>query len=176
MCTTLGKKIRDLRKANNMTMKELAEKLNLTEQAISQYERNIRIPNFEILKQIFSIFNKSVYDELKDLSDINTLEELYMLINQIKTGGFTSLDSIKSIIYPNLNIFNKLFSADDLNVLVGSLTIIDSIKNFIEIGDNIDSKNNGYGNKIAESFLNGFIFFDIPKGKKIIIKLEDIED
>ena len=40
-----------------MTMKDLADKLSLTEQAISMYERNERRPNFEKLEEIADFFN-----------------------------------------------------------------------------------------------------------------------
>lgn len=48
----LGKQIRKLRKEKKMTMKELAKNVDVTEQAISQYERGIRTPSQQIVKKI----------------------------------------------------------------------------------------------------------------------------
>ena len=47
----------ELRNEKKMTMKDLADKLSLTEQAISMYERNERRPNFEKLEEIADFFN-----------------------------------------------------------------------------------------------------------------------
>lgn len=55
-------RIRELRQKQGLTMKELAEKVGVTEQAISQYERNIRKPNTETLNKIASALNVSSKD------------------------------------------------------------------------------------------------------------------
>lgn len=61
---TLGKRIRKYRKAAGMTMKELALKLDLSEQAISQYERDKREPNILILKDISRVLKINITDLL----------------------------------------------------------------------------------------------------------------
>ena len=54
---TFAERLRELRNEKKMTMKDLADKLSLTEQAISMYERNERRPNFEKLEEIADFFN-----------------------------------------------------------------------------------------------------------------------
>ncbi|MDU4142727.1 helix-turn-helix domain-containing protein [Clostridium sp.] len=49
---TFGERMRRYRKSTGMTMKELALKLDISEQAISQYENNKREPNIGMLKKI----------------------------------------------------------------------------------------------------------------------------
>lgn len=171
MNNTIGETIRNLRKENGITMKELAKEVNVTEQAISQYERGVRMPNFEILEKIFVTFNKKISEELKNDPYIKPLEVLYILINQINTGGMSCLNSIEEIIYPNLNVFKKIFTEDDLNILIGSLNISDSLKNYIEESD---IKQSEFYKRTLESLINNFKFFEIPKNKKITITLEDI--
>ena len=47
-----GKKIRELRKSKGLKLKDVANSLNISEQALSQYERNVRNINLEMLKKI----------------------------------------------------------------------------------------------------------------------------
>lgn len=50
--STIGENIRKIRESKGLLMKDLADKLDITEQAIYQYEKDIRTPN---TKQIFKI-------------------------------------------------------------------------------------------------------------------------
>ena len=50
-------RIRELRKERQLTQDELAGRLNLTKQAVSQWERGIREPGFETLEMIADFFN-----------------------------------------------------------------------------------------------------------------------
>ncbi len=52
MRPNIGFRLRELRKEKNLTMKQLAEKIGLTEQAISQYERGIRTPSSNITDKL----------------------------------------------------------------------------------------------------------------------------
>ena len=56
-------RIKDLRIIHNMSQEQLAEKVGTTKQAISQYERGIRKPKYEILEAIADYFNVD-YDYL----------------------------------------------------------------------------------------------------------------
>lgn len=59
-----GKFIKELRKEKNMTQKELAEKLYLTDKAISKWERGLSFPDITILNSISEIFDVSVTEIL----------------------------------------------------------------------------------------------------------------
>ncbi len=88
---TFAERLRELRNEKRMTMKELADKLSLTEQAISMYERNERRPNFEKLEEIADLFNvdmnyllgksdiKNSYQQETDIYGINKQEMLAYL-------------------------------------------------------------------------------------------------
>lgn len=56
----IGERIRELRKAHNMTQKELAEILNSAKSTISQYENNINEPDLETVIKIADCFNVTV--------------------------------------------------------------------------------------------------------------------
>lgn len=52
-----GEIIKDIRKKNNLTQKELADKLYVTYQAVSKWENNKSIPDILILQNISKMFN-----------------------------------------------------------------------------------------------------------------------
>ena len=52
--------IKDLRKKNNMTQDELAERLNVTRQAVSSWENGKTQPDIETLTQLAEAFDVSV--------------------------------------------------------------------------------------------------------------------
>ena len=70
-----AERLRELRSEKKMTMKELGDKLALTEQAISMYERNERRPNFEKLEEIADFFNVDM-NYLLGKSDIKNSYQL----------------------------------------------------------------------------------------------------
>lgn len=59
----IGKKITNLRKENNMTQMELADKLGISFQAVSNWERGNTMPDIAKLPELAGIFHRSV-DEL----------------------------------------------------------------------------------------------------------------
>ena len=61
----IGKFIKNLRKKNNLTQKELAAKYNVTYQAVSKWENGKNMPDVSLLKQISKDFNVSL-EELFD--------------------------------------------------------------------------------------------------------------
>lgn len=60
---TMGSKISVLRKEGGMTQAELAEKMNVTDKAVSKWERNLSCPEVNSLPRLAEIFGISV-DEL----------------------------------------------------------------------------------------------------------------
>jgi len=60
----IGKFILELRKANNMTQKELADKLLVTSQAVSKWENGRGIPDIEMLKKLSEVFNINIEEIL----------------------------------------------------------------------------------------------------------------
>lgn len=60
----IGKYIRDIRKKNNLTQQELADKLGVSFQAVSKWERGICLPDIYILREISKLFNVNIEDIL----------------------------------------------------------------------------------------------------------------
>lgn len=60
---TLGMKISDYRKARGMTQEELAEKMNVSSQAVSKWENDLSIPDLPTLIALADLFQITL-DEL----------------------------------------------------------------------------------------------------------------
>lgn len=105
---TLGEKIKELRKKNNISQEELSEKIGVSRQTITKWENDAGLPDIENIKTIASLFNISI-DELLDykkeiLGEI-ILEEKYSL-NGIKKEGKTRCKEDQYIV----NNFSKATS------------------------------------------------------------------
>ena len=80
MKKTLGLKIAELRKQKGMTQLQLAEKMCVTDKAVSKWERDLSYPDINSISKLAEIFDVSV-DELiqikKDLKvPANKLSEI----------------------------------------------------------------------------------------------------
>lgn len=62
---TIAEKIKKLRKDNNLTQEDLAEKLHVSRQTISKWETNVVIPDADNIVSICKLFNITT-DELLD--------------------------------------------------------------------------------------------------------------
>lgn len=73
-----GKIIKEIRKNNNLTQKELADKLFVTYQAVSKWENNKSIPDIAIIQKISELYNI----DLNNLTNTNKKKsnKLYLLI------------------------------------------------------------------------------------------------
>ena len=61
----VGKFIRELRKKNNLTQADLAEKYGVTYQAVSKWENGINLPDISLLKEMSKDFNVNIEDILE---------------------------------------------------------------------------------------------------------------
>lgn len=64
MENTVGKKIADLRKEKGMTQDDIAEKLNVSPQAVSKWENDISYPDIMLLPKIAQLLDTTVDDLL----------------------------------------------------------------------------------------------------------------
>ena len=55
-----GKFIKEIRKQNNLTQKDLAGKYNVTYQAVSKWENGKNMPDMALIKQMSEDFNVSL--------------------------------------------------------------------------------------------------------------------
>jgi transcriptional regulator with XRE-family HTH domain len=77
-----GERLRLLREESNLTVEQLAEKLDIVKQTISKYENNQREPKYETLVKIAEIFNVSL-DYLFGRTDKRGWNEGFYTVNLI---------------------------------------------------------------------------------------------
>ena len=63
MKETFGQRFQRLRKGNNLTQEEVANRVNVTPQAVSKWENDISSPDISLLNSLADLFNISL-DEL----------------------------------------------------------------------------------------------------------------
>ena len=71
---TMGETISLLRKEKGMTQSELAEKMNVTDKAVSKWERNLSCPDINSIPKLAEILGISVEELLKSQNN-NSLED-----------------------------------------------------------------------------------------------------
>lgn len=74
MKNTFGSMIASLRKENGMTQLELAEKMNVTDKAVSKWERDLAFPDVQTLPKLAELFGVSVDDLIKARTGENMRE------------------------------------------------------------------------------------------------------
>lgn len=111
-------KIKNLRKEQKWTQEELAERLNVSPQAVSRWETNSTFPDIELLPDIASIFEISI-DELLGVNDLLNNDRIKKLITEANSYYDTNeVDKVVSKLeqakkeYPtNINITLNLIYA-----------------------------------------------------------------
>lgn len=81
-----GTKISSLRKERNMTQKDLADKLHVTDKAVSKWERGLNYPDLSILPALAKVLDTSVAEILgleQNVSD-STIDVISEISNQEK--------------------------------------------------------------------------------------------
>ena len=56
----IGKFIRELRKENGMTQKDLADALYITDRAVSKWERGLSVPDIALLEPLSEVLGVSI--------------------------------------------------------------------------------------------------------------------
>lgn len=72
----IGKFISQKRKKVNLTQEELAEKLNISKNAVSKWERGLNLPNVSIMQELCEILNITIIELLN--GEETTKEEGYL--------------------------------------------------------------------------------------------------
>lgn len=83
-----GQFIAKLRKEKNMTQKELAEKLHLTDKTISKWEKGLSFPDIATLEPLSELFDVSITELLSGEQDnkkeVNIDEKVLEILKQVE--------------------------------------------------------------------------------------------
>lgn len=111
----IGKFIKKIRIDNGLTQKDLADKLDVTYQAVSKWENGKNIPDIMILKQISKEFNVNIDDLLEGR---HTKKKFNYKILFIVIGVFISFCIIYCLFFHNDNFSFKTLSSscNDFNI------------------------------------------------------------
>ena len=91
----IGRFIAELRKENNMTQQELADKLSVTDRAVSHWENGRRLPDISLLKELGKVFNVTI-DEIISGKKM-TEDEQKKLLNDSMIEIYTSRKKIENL-------------------------------------------------------------------------------
>ena len=112
MIDKIGDRIKKLRKENHISQDELSEKINVSRQTISKWEKNISLPDLENTKILCDFFNVS-YEYLVDGIENNKIEKKSNDIS-LKILIFILIFSIILIIYSIISI--TVFKNNGINI------------------------------------------------------------
>lgn len=120
----VGKKIIEHRKRLNMTQTELADIMNISFQAVSNWERGNSMPDISKLPELAKLFNVSV-DEL--------LGENSELVNFAITDDLDKYIAIHKISLDELNAHIPILKPDQLEIILGAsdISVFDEVESFL---------------------------------------------
>ena len=114
----IGKFIADCRKQKNLTQMQLAEKIGITDKAISKWERGIAMPDSSIMLELCDILGISVNELLSG-------EKINMKNNEQKNEQLL-LEMAKELEKKNKTIWNAMWIIMTVSIigLIGGLMIV----------------------------------------------------
>lgn len=127
----LGKNLKYYRLKNNMTMKELAEKIGVTNMAISNYESGKRTPDMQILNKLAEVLNIKIMDFM------SVRDENLKFVHREFRKTSTLIRNKQELIYESIEeYFNRFFIVVNLlgvNVLqkapkIHSISLVEDIE------------------------------------------------
>lgn len=101
---SIGKTIASLRKNKGMTQNELAEKMNVTDKAVSKRERNLSCPDVNTISKLADILGVSVEELLNSKNKEYFNSKIKDLVNLI----FKAVALAMGIAVVVLNILDKI--------------------------------------------------------------------
>ena len=114
----IGKFIADCRKQKGLTQMQLAEKLGITDKAVSKWERGIAMPDSSIMLELCDILSISV-NELLSGEEIN-------VENNNQKNEQLLLEMAKELEKKNKTIWNAMWSIMTVSIigLIGGIAIV----------------------------------------------------
>lgn len=120
----ISETIKKIRKDNKLTQKQLADKLNVTYQAVSKWENGLNIPDITILKEICTEFNIDINDLLDN--KINNKKKNIKIISVSVLIIFILVLISISLFHRDDNYFKKTTSVTNEFTVDGSIASINN--------------------------------------------------
>ena len=124
----ISEQIATKRKSLNLSQKDLAEKLNVTDKTVSRWERGTSTPDLEMLKKLSIIINLDLNEVFSSIDvDVNEKEMIdYEAIKQFRIGYIVTMLCFvfASILFLILNKTNYVESDNYVKVLFPILFVL----------------------------------------------------
>ena len=137
----LGNKIRELRRANNLTQEQLAASLNISAQAISKWEMGASYPDMTMIPTLAAFF-KVTLDELFDFDVKNVDKEIEDIRLEYGKYFWSNFEKAEQILLDGLKLYpasiqlkTELFELYAYNIDRGD----DIVNKAFELGSHIIS-------------------------------------
>lgn len=122
----LGSRIAELRKQNNLSQKDLADQLNISNKTISKWECGNGSPDIESLQKLSKIFNITLDELLKNeppqpmpeeprQSDIKSANRIYGAVWE-ENSSFTPIGSVEDFLKINNNLSGNYYLTNDIDL------------------------------------------------------------
>ena len=118
----IGRYIQNLRKAAGMTQKELAEKLNISFQAVSKWETGESLPDTGVLLDLCDILNTTA-DKLLNGGSLAAVERRLMRLEDVVTG-FQYLEDIGRLFGEDCTFFTGMIEGINEKMHMDVLTYL----------------------------------------------------
>lgn len=125
---SIGRKIAILRKEKNLTQMELADMLNISYQAVSNWERGETMPDISKLPELSQIFNHSIDEILGNHQSTKIIENIIrdnLIEDKISIEDFKSVAPLLKPTQIN-EISKGINISDDINDMVDYLPFVSS--------------------------------------------------
>ncbi len=114
----LSDNLKKIRKDNNLSQEQLAEKLGVSRQSVSKWESNVAYPEMDKVLQLCKMFNLNI-DELLN-QDIKEVRET----KEVKTKRNKYLDDFLNFISKTLDMFSSMNFKTKLKCIIEQIVIV----------------------------------------------------
>jgi len=164
----IGNFIKKLRSDKNLTQKELASKINVTDKAISKWERGLGCPDVSLLEDLSKVLDVSILELLKgEKIDNISIEESN---KYIKEGAIYSKNIVKNKIKNAIN-YTILGIVVCIVLYIGYLNII----HYITLNKTYTYEAQEYERDLKSTMHNIDIKIDIINNNHGVFNIEDYE-
>ena len=118
----IGRYIQHLRKSAGMTQKDLAEKLNISFQAVSKWENGDTLPDTGLLLDLCDALNTTA-DKLLNGGSLTAVERRLMRVDDVVTG-FAYLESIGRLFGEECSFFTGMIKGINEKMNIDILTYL----------------------------------------------------
>ncbi len=114
----LSENLKKIRKDNNLSQEDLAEKLGVSRQSVSKWEQGLAYPEMDKVLEICKLFNLNIDDLLnQDIKEVEKTKQSKSTVNK-------NIDSFLSYISKTVNLFSSMKFKNKIKCLFEQLVII----------------------------------------------------